>query len=187
MMIRQRIHALAFPLLVLIGMAALCGCSHFSAASRAGAYDHVVGWSAADQPPAGLVFSNGMPPSSPGPSPEWYAQRFSRARGIGEAIKWNPRSLWDRDTGTFVYYMGGVLAAYYHPWAHTLRIVTQNKDADNTICEWTQHGTLTVRLANNSPAPVGSEDTCRRLLDEVAMHVAPNSVLSRNEQGSASR
>jgi len=186
MMRRQRIRALGFPLLVLIAVAALGGCSAFSTASRAGAYDHVVGWSSADEPPAGLVFSNGMPPSSEGPSPEWYAQRFSRARGIGEAIKWNPRSLWDRDTGTFVYYMGGVLAAYYHPWAHTLRIVTQHKGENNTVCEWTQQGTLTVQRANNGPALAASEDTCRQLLDEVAIHVAPTSVLSKNEQGSIS-
>jgi hypothetical protein len=185
-MIRQRIHALAGSLVVLAGSAALGGCSHFSStASHAGAYDDVVGWSNGDEPPSGLVFSNGMPPSADGPSPEWYAQRFSRARGIGEAVKQNHRSQWDRDTGTFVYYMGGVLAAHYLPWAHTLRIVTQKKDENNTICEWTQRGTLTVGTADNSPAPADGEETCRRLLDELAKHVAPNSVLSKSEQSPA--
>lgn len=186
MMIRQRIHALGVPLLVVIGSAALAGCSYFSPShSQAGAYHDVVGWSNGEEPPPGLVFSNGMPPSAEGPSPEWYAQRFSRARGIGEAIKQNRRSLWDRDTGTFVYYMGGILAAHYQPWAHTLQIVTQHKDENNTVCGWTQDGTLTVGMADDSAAPVGSEDTCRQLLDELAKHVAPNSTLAKGEQSTS--
>lgn len=175
MMIRQRIHALAVPLLLLCG-----GCSHFaSGQSQAGAYDGVVGWSNKDQPASGLVFSNGMPPSAEGPSPEWYAQRFSRSRGIGEAIKQNPRSLWDRDRGTFVYYMGGTLAAYYHPWDHYLEIRTEKKDGNNTVCHWAQDGTLTVGAADRNPAPAGSEEACRQLLDELAKHVAPRSTLSK--------
>lgn len=178
MMTRQRILLAS----LLAACAAVGGCSHFSSTSaRAGAYDDVVGWSDRDAPPSGLVFSNGMPPSSQGPSPEWYAKRFSRARGLGEAIKRNHRSLWDRDSGTFVYYMGGILSAHYHPWEHYLEIVTLKKDGNNTVCHWTRDGSLTVGTTDHSPAPAGSEATCRQLLDELAKHVAPDSVLSQSD------
>jgi len=167
----------ATRLAIMIGAAlAVTGCSHdLGGNAKPG---EVVGWSDADTPPSGLVFSNGFPPSSEGPSPAWYAKRFSRARGIGEAIKQNRRSLWDRDSGTFVFYMGGVLSAHYHPWEHYLEIQTENKGENNTICHWTQNGTLTTTTTDKSPAPAGADELCQQLLDKVARHVAPSSTLS---------
>lgn len=154
----------------------VAGCSHNFSAT--GSYDHVVGWSSADKPPPDLAFSNGMPPSSNGPPPEWYAKRFSRARGIGEAIKQNRRSLWDRDSGTFVFYMGSVLSAHYHPWEHYLEIRTEKKDETNTICHWTQNGGLSVSTTDNTPPPADTAATCQQLLDTVANRIAPSGLLS---------
>ena len=171
----RRMRDIIFPMLSIGALLAISGCSHFRSNAAPG---EVVGWSNSDTPPSGLVFSNGFPPSSEGPSPEWYAKRFSRARGIGEAIKQHRRSLWDRDSGTWVYYMGSVLAAHYHPWDHYLEIVTQKKGENNTVCHWTQNGTLTISTTDKSPPPAGSEDTCKQLLDELARHVAPRTTLS---------
>jgi hypothetical protein len=146
-----------------------------AACSHAGS---TMGWSNADTPPAGMSFSNGMPPSSEGPSPAWYAKRFGLARGLGEAVKDNRRSLWDRDSGTFVYYMGGILAAHYHPWEHYLEITTDKKGENNTVCHWAADGILTVTTTDKSPAPVGAEDTCKQLLSTLQKHVAPAGLLS---------
>jgi hypothetical protein len=137
----------------------------------------VVGWSDAQNPPPGLIFSNGMPPSSDGPSPKWYAKRFSRARGIGEAIKQNRRSLWDRDSGTFVYYMGSVLSAHYHPWEHYLEIRGENKGENNIVCHWTQEGALAISTIDKSPAPAGAGTACQQLMDRLARHVDPSGTL----------
>lgn len=156
------------PLLV-IAFAAISGCAHSGApmgqstpAFSSGGYTH------------------GMPPSSQGPSPTWYAQRINRPRGIGEAVKQSHLSLWDRDTGTFVYYIGGELYAQYHPWEHYLQIRTDNKDETNTVCRWAENGTLTISRDSGDkvPAPAGEEGTCKQLLDQLEKHVAPSGILS---------
>lgn len=149
---------------------AAAGCSHT---------DKTIKWSDDATPPSGFSFSNGMPPSSQGPSPAWYAQRYNRARGIGEAVKQNRRSLWDNSTGTFVYDVGGVLYAQYHPWEHYLRIRTDNKDESNTVCQWSEDGKLTI-TSDNGPVPASAEQTCKQLLDHLAYEVAPSGILSHN-------
>jgi hypothetical protein len=154
----------------------LAACSHDLAANAKPG--EVVGWSNAKNPPSGLAFSNGMPPSSNGPSPAWYAKRFGLARGLGEAVKDNRRSLWDRDDGTFVYYMGGILAAHYHPWEHYLKIITDKKGENNTVCYWAADGILTVTTTDKTPAPAGAEDTCKQLLGTLEKHVAPEGLAS---------
>lgn len=158
-----------FPLTLLLGM--LAGCSSTPVG------DNVVGWSNADTPPSGLVFGNGMPPSSQGPRPEWYAQRFNRPRGIGEALKQNRRALWDRDDGSFAYYIGGELFAQFHPWEHYLRIRTDHIEEANLTCLWTEDGSLSLNLDSGS-APAEASDTCNHLLDTLARHVAPGVDLS---------
>ena len=130
-------------------------------------------------------YTHGMPPSSQGPSPTWYAQRINRPRGIGEAVKQNHLSMWDRDTGTFVYYIGGELYAQYHPWEHYLQIRTDNKDETNTVCRWAENGTLTVSR-DQVPAPAGEEETCKQLLDQLEKHVAPSGILSNGPGSEAS-
>ena len=67
-------------LAIMIGAAlAVAGCSHdLGGNAKPG---EVVGWSNADTPPSGLVFSNGFPPSSNGPSPAWDATSLTRSTG----------------------------------------------------------------------------------------------------------
>ena len=122
-------------------------------------------------------FTHGMPPSSEGPSATWYERRYNRPRGIGEAIKEDRRSLWDRDSGTFVYYVGGELYAQYHPWEHYLQIRADNKGASNLSCHWAADAALTMN-ADGMPIPADAEETCKQLLDKLEKFVTPSSVLS---------
>lgn len=118
-----------------------------------------------------------MPPSSEGPSPAWYAKRFNRTRGIGEAVKQHRLSLWDRDSETFVYYIGDMLYAQYHPWEPYLQIRTDNKEENDTICRWAEDGTLTT-TTENGPASADAEKPCKQILDDLEKHVAPSGILS---------
>jgi hypothetical protein len=137
-------------------------------------------WSTAATPPSGYVFLNGMPPSSEGPPPAWYAQRFNRPRGLGEAIKRNRRALWERGPGTFAYYVGGRFFAQYQPWKHYLQIRTDAKGQGNLSCHWDVKGTLTVTEVAGGAAPADSEATCNQLLDDLQSRVAPGGLLAHN-------
>jgi hypothetical protein len=146
----------------------LTGCSHVG---------NTVRWSDANTAPSGMRFSNGMPPSSNGPSPAWYAKRFGAVRGVGEAIVQNRDSLWDRDHGTFAYYIGGVLSAQYHPWEHYLQIRTDTNEENHISCRWTGDGALTVTADNKSTAG-NAEATCKQLLNTLEKHIDPAGLLS---------
>jgi len=135
-----------------------------------------MGWSDAKTPPSGEVFGNGMPPSSEGPPPSWYAQRFNRPRGLGEAIRQYREAVWERGPGTFAYYVGGRFFAQYQPWQHYLQIRTDNKDAVNVSCHWDAAGALTITEVGGGTAPAGSDATCNKLLDELQQRVAPGLV-----------
>lgn len=156
---------------LITAVTAVAGCSHTDTAMR---------WSDADTPPAGFVFSNGMPPSSDGPPPSWYAQRFNRPRGLGEAIRQNRRALWERDPGTFAYFVGGRFFAQYQPWEHYLQIRTDRKGEANVSCHWDAGGALTISQVGGGAAPGGSETTCNELLDELEKRVAPAGILAHN-------
>ena len=165
---KTRIRDICYLAIMILASLSAAGCS---------GTDKNLKWSNADTPPSGYVFSNGFPPSSEGPSPAWYAKRFGRVRGLGEAIKQYPRSLWDRDKGTWVYYIGGVLSAQYHPWEHYLQIRTDIKDENNTVCHWAEDGKLTI-TSDKGPAPAGGEETCKHLLDVLENHVAPHGIMA---------
>jgi hypothetical protein len=156
---------------MLSAVLSLAACSHVGKS---------VEWSDADTAPSGMRFSNGMPPSSEGPSPAWYAKRFGAVRGVGEAIIQNRYSLWDSDHGTFVYYIGGVLSAQYHPWKHYLQIRTDSNKENHTYCLWSEDGTLTI-TADNGPASGGAKTTCNQLLDALEKHISPTGVLSSGQ------
>lgn len=157
-------------LAVIIGaMTMVTGCSHT---------DTAMGWSDAKTPPSGDVFSNGMPPSSDGPPPSWYAQRFNLPRGLGEAIRQYREAVWERGSGTFAYYVGGKFFAQYQPWEHYLQIRTDNKGAVNVSCRWDANGALTMTAVGGGAAPAGSDATCKHLLDEVQKYVAPEGLLA---------
>jgi len=126
-----------------------------------------------------MVFSNGMAPSSEGPPPSWYAQRFNRPRGLGEAIKQERRALWDSDPSTFALNVGGLFFAQYQPWEHYLEIRSDKKDAVNVSCHWDPNGSLTILTADGNPAPAAdTTETCNQLLDELEQYVAPGGILA---------
>ncbi len=110
-------------------------------------------------------FTHGMPASNPGPAPAWFAQRFNRARGIGEAMRRNQFSLWDKETSSYTYYVGGVLYAEYQPLQHLLQIRVDPRDGTSADCRWNEAGNLSV-------TPAGAEDTCQQLLNELDQHIA---------------
>ncbi|MEJ2552603.1 MAG: hypothetical protein P8079_00975 [Gammaproteobacteria bacterium] len=149
---------------MMAAMGIIAGCSHTLTG---------MSWSPGATPPPGYQFSNGMPPSSEGPPPSWYAQRFNRARGLGEAIKRNHRALWERDPGTFAYYVGGRFFAQYQPWEHYLQIRTDHKGVPNVSCHWDANGALSMSEVGGGAAPAGSKATCDQLLDELQKRVAP--------------
>ena len=164
----------ALRLAALITTAAIvAGCSNTNAA---------MGWSDAATPPSGMVFSNGMAPSSDGPPPSWYAQRFNLPRGLGEAIKQDRRALWERDASTFALDVGGMFFAQYQPWEHYLEIRTDNKGEVNVSCHWDAKGTLTLLSADGDPAPAAdSTATCKHLLDELEKFVAPGGLVAHTD------
>jgi len=152
-----------------------------AAVSMAAACSHTdtaMGWSDAKTPPSGDVFSNGMPPSSNGPPPSWYAQRFNLPRGLGEAIRQYREAVWERGSGTFAYYVGGKFFAQYQPWEHYLQIRTDNEGAVNVSCHWDANGALTMTAVGGGAAPAGSDATCKHLLDELQKYVAPGGLLA---------
>jgi hypothetical protein len=147
----------------------------------AGCGQAAMGWSDADTPPSGYTFSNGMAPSSEGPPPSWYAQRFNRPRGLGEAIRQSSRARWERDPGTFSYYVGGRFLAQYEPWEHYLEIRTDNNGVGNVSCHWDANGALTIKEADGGAAPAGAPAICKQLLDELEKHVAPAGIMAHNQ------
>jgi hypothetical protein len=165
--IRDTLHLAA----MLAATTMVAGCSHTTAAMR---------WSDANTPPAGFKFSNGMPPSSDGPPPSWYAQRFNRPRGLGEAIRQNRRALWERGPGTFAYYVGGRFFAQYQPWEHYLQIRSDDKGAGNVSCHWDANGALSVGEEGGGAAPAGAQARCKQLLDELEKYVAPAGIVAHN-------
>lgn len=110
-------------------------------------------------------FTHGMPASNPGPAPAWFAQRFNRARGVGEAMRRDSFSLWDHETNSYAYYVGGVLYAEYQPLQHVLQIRGDPRDDTTAHCRWGEDGAL-------SAEPAGAEESCRQLLDELERRIA---------------
>lgn len=155
---------------MLSAMTALAGCSNTG-----------MKWSDAHSPPPGYTFSNGMAPSSEGPPPSWYAQRFNRPRGLGEAITQDRHAVWERDKGTFALYVGGMFFAQFQPWEHYLQIRTDGKDSDNIICHWDPKGVLTMSEEAGGTVPAGSETTCKHLLDELENYVAPGGLVAHKK------
>ncbi len=118
----------------------------------------------AEATPSG--FTHGMPPSNQGPAPAWFAQRYNRARGVGEAMRRGHVTQWNKETGSYVYYVGGVLYAEYQPLQHALQIRSDLRgDTADTLCRWTEDGKLVIEAA-------GNEETCQQLLDELDKRVA---------------
>lgn len=109
--------------------------------------------------------THGMPYTSAVPDPAWYAQRFNRARGVGEAMRRDHVTQWDKDAMAYTYYVGGVLYAHYQPYQHNLSIRTDNGGEAETTCEWDANGTLTM-------TPAGNQDICKQLLGELDQHIA---------------
>lgn len=109
--------------------------------------------------------THGMPYTSAVPDPAWYAERFNRARGVGEAMSRDHVTQWDKESMAYTYYVGGVLYAHYQPYEHRLSIRTDGLGDPETTCEWDAEGALAT-------TPAGGEETCRQLLDELDRHVA---------------
>jgi len=109
--------------------------------------------------------THGMPSISAVPDPAWYAERFNRARGVGEAMSRDHVTQWDKESMAYSYYVGGVLYAHYQPYEHRLSIRTDNLGDPETVCEWDAEGALAT-------TPAGGEETCRQLLGALDRHVA---------------
>lgn len=114
--------------------------------------------------------SHGMAPSSTGPSPEWYAEYYYPARGVGEALTKNHQAMWDNNARGYTYYIGGELFARYHPWQHGLTIRTDNENGRNLRCHWSGKG----KLKTNGPRPEGlnSTEACTQLLNTLQSHLS---------------
>lgn len=123
---------------------------------------HVVTTVRAESIPPGRT--HGMPSVSASPSPQWYAERFGRARGIGEAIRRNHVTVWDKDTNGYGYYVGGTLYARYVPFEHRLQIHSVGQDPE-IHCLWNAASQLAA-------TPADGEAACNQLLDELDAHVA---------------
>src|SRR3569833_314669 len=117
----------------------------------------------ADPMPPGRT--HGMPSISAVPAPAWYAERFTRARGVGEAMSRDHVTQWDKESMAYSYYVGGVLYAHYQPYEHRLSIRTDNLGAPASVCEWDAAGALAT-------PPARGEETCRQLLGALDRHVA---------------
>lgn len=118
--------------------------------------------SAAEAMPPGRT--HGMPATSRFPQPQWYADRYYLARGVGEAIRLNHMTQWDKEAKAYSYYIGGVLFAHYQPFDHNLEI-RSDEQSPEISCRWNENGGLAA-------TPAGSEDVCGQLLDELNRHVA---------------
>ncbi|VAW85346.1 hypothetical protein MNBD_GAMMA16-231 [hydrothermal vent metagenome] len=113
--------------------------------------------------------SHGMTPSSTGPSPEWYAEYYHPARGVGEALSKSHQAMWDNNARGYTYYISGEIFARYHPWQHGLTIRTDNEDGRNLRCHWSGEG----KLKTNGPRPKGlnSKEACTQLLNNLQSHL----------------
>ncbi len=113
--------------------------------------------------------SHGMAPSSTGPSPEWYAEYYNPARGVGEALSKSHQAMWDNNARGYTYYIGGEIFARYHPWQHGLTIRTDNENGRNLRCHWSGEG----KLKANGPRPKGlnSKEACTQLLNTLQTHL----------------
>ncbi|MEK7322691.1 MAG: hypothetical protein AABZ84_06395 [Pseudomonadota bacterium] len=145
----------ATRLLAVTLLAGMAACSRFTPQS-----DRPM----AEATPSG--FTHGMPPSNQGPAPAWFAQRYNRARGVGEAMRRDHVTQWNKETGSYVYYVGGVLYAEYQPLRHALQIRSDLRgDTADTLCRWTEDGKLAIE-------PAGGEEICGQLLDELDKRIA---------------
>ncbi len=122
-----------------------------------------------DRPMAEAIqpgFTHGMPASNQGPAPAWFAQRYNRARGVGEAMRRGHVTQWNKESGSYMYYVGGVLYAEYQSLQHALLIRSDlGGETAETVCRWTADGKLTIE-------PAGAEETCQQMLDELDRRVA---------------
>src|SRR3569623_2052847 len=109
--------------------------------------------------------THGMPSISAVPDPAWYAERFNRARGVGEAMSRDHVTQWDKESMAYSYYVGGVLYAHYQPYEHRLSIRTDNLGDPEPVSEWDADGALATPTA-------GREEPCRQLLGALDRHVA---------------
>lgn len=152
------------PLLAILGLA---GCAAPDKASitqtASAAASPTAPTQRAEPMPAGRT--HGLPSVSATPAPAWYAERYSRARGVGEALRRNHVSIWDHAHNAYGYYVGGEFYARYQPWEHSLEIRSDAADAAEPHCRWDAAGTL-------SASPAGAEDTCLTLLDELDRRLA---------------
>ncbi len=115
---------------------------------------------------------HGMAPSSTGPTPEWYAQKFGLARGVGEALRRDKLALWNQEQGTYTYTIRGQLYAQFHPWEHYLKIRPDNDNSQNNVvkeCQWSAKGLLN----NTLPEEINPEVAafCNALIEQLALEL----------------